>query len=231
MKILAFGAHPDDIEFGCAGILIEEIKKGNEIHLFCGSKGEAGSAGTPELREKETQKAAAIIGAPFEWIDFGGDCHIENTRENAFKIAKIIRQHKPDIVLAPPLFENQHPDHQHLGRMVRDACRFARYGGLHTLKEFEPHRVDSLYYYSISILPPDSYPDIIYDISDAKDQWIECIEAHATQIQNKRYLDMHLSKSKYLGVIAGIEYGMGLWHEDPIIVNNLQNIKKTGRNM
>ena len=73
MKFLAVGAHPDDIEFGCAAALIKEVKRGNEVRLIVLSRGEAGSAGTPEIREAEARDAARKIGASIEFWDFRGD--------------------------------------------------------------------------------------------------------------------------------------------------------------
>src|ERR1700752_4169687 len=110
-KILAIGAHPDDVEFGVGGLLIKEIGLGAKVKIVVCSLGEAGSNGTPEGRRKEGQSAAKYIGAEFEHVPMGGDCHIEDSPKNRMEIAEIIREWKPDIVLAPSLTENQHPDH------------------------------------------------------------------------------------------------------------------------
>ena len=137
MNILAVGPHPDDIEFGCAPVLINEVKRGNRVRVLILSRGEAGSHGTPEVREKEARTAARLMGAEISFFDFGGDCHLEYRRENAISIAAEIRREKPSVVLAPHPAENQHPDHVAVGQMVRDACRLARYGGL---SDFSPYR-------------------------------------------------------------------------------------------
>src|SRR5690348_5377567 len=129
MKILAVGAHPDDVEFGCAPLLIQEVKNGHQVRILVLSKGEAGSSGTPEERARESCEAARIIGAELEFLDFGGDCHLRHTPENSVEMARQIRTFQPDIVLAPTLEENQHPDHSVAGRIVRDAARLARFGG------------------------------------------------------------------------------------------------------
>src|ERR1035438_3453867 len=78
-KLLAIGAHPDDVEFGCAAILINEIRRGGVVKIWVLSKGEAGSNGTPEIREAESRRAGELIGAEVEFADFGGDCHIDYT--------------------------------------------------------------------------------------------------------------------------------------------------------
>src|ERR1051326_5371064 len=150
MKILAVGAHPDDVEFGCAPVLIQEVQKGHEARILVTSKGEAGSAGTPEERAQESRDAARIIGAAIQFLELGGDCHIQYTPANSMLLALEIRRFKPDVVLAPHLDENQHPDHSAVGKIVRDAARLARYAGLQDLEELPPHPITSLYYYTIT---------------------------------------------------------------------------------
>ncbi len=83
MRILAVGAHPDDVEFGCAPILIQESRAGHEVRILVTSKGEAATAGTPEERAEESRQAAAVIGAEIEFLDLGGDCNITAAPENA----------------------------------------------------------------------------------------------------------------------------------------------------
>jgi len=118
MKILAVGAHPDDVEFGCAPILIQEVRSGHEARILVTSKGEAASAGTPEERAQEARDAARVIGAAIQFLELGGDCHLEHNPANAMTLAREIRRFKPDVVLAPHLGENQHPDHSAVGKIV-----------------------------------------------------------------------------------------------------------------
>ena len=150
MKILALGAHPDDIEFGCAPVLIQEARAGHEVRILVTSKGEAASAGTPEERADEAREAAKIIGASIDFLDLGGDCNQAYTPANAALIAREIRTFRPDIILAPHPGENQHPDHAVLGKLTRDAARLARYGGLAQLLGLPSHQIKSLYYYVIT---------------------------------------------------------------------------------
>ena len=116
MNILAVGPHPDDIEFGCAPILIQEIEAGHRAQLLVCSRGEAASSGTPTERTQEAQEAAKTIGAPLEFLDLGGDCRIEYTTSTRLQMTAQIRKFQPDILLAPLSEENQHPDHFAVGR-------------------------------------------------------------------------------------------------------------------
>src|SRR4051812_29212490 len=97
-RILAIGAHPDDLEFACGGILLAEAARGSEIFLCVCSRGESGTNGTPEERQAEARAAADLLGAKVEFLDLGGDAHIESTRPNAFAIARQLRLVRPDLL-------------------------------------------------------------------------------------------------------------------------------------
>src|ERR1700733_15083385 len=137
--LLAFGAHPDDIEFGCGGVIAKETRAGRAGHLVVCSRGEAASYGKPAQRIAEAKRAAKLLGASVEFIELDGDAHLEVRASHAIKLAGIIRRLRPGVVLAPGLVENQHPDHSRLGRLVRDACRLARYGGVRELHRTPAH--------------------------------------------------------------------------------------------
>jgi bacillithiol biosynthesis deacetylase BshB1 len=229
MKILAIGAHPDDIEFGCAPLLIKEIEKGNQVKIIALSLGEAGSAGTPEGRKQESIDAAKIIGADIEFLEIGGDCHIEYKPENSIALAKKIREYKPNIILAPDTNENQHPDHAAAGKIMRDASRLARYGGLSELKELPVHKIDSLYYYVITQFFGSS-PNIIIDVTSVQPKWEQAMHAHKSQMQSKKYLEMIMSWSKALGSAIGTEYAVGIKSNEPVELNNLSDIILSSRN-
>jgi len=225
--ILAIGAHPDDIEFGCGGILLKEQKKGNEIHLLVLSRGEAGSRGKPEEREQEAHAAAKLMGAEITFLEMGGDCHIEENTKNRFQIAAKIREIQPDIVLTLTLQENQHPDHARVGKMTRNACRFARYGGLKELKNIAPHSVSQLYYYAVS--HEFTKPDIVIDISSVHEKWNAVMKCHHSQVTNENYLELQNARAKLLGVHIGVQYAMGLYVNDPIQVENMSDIELSTR--
>src|SRR5580658_1713276 len=137
--LLAFGAHPDDIEFGCGGIIARETIAGRKAHFVICSRGESATHGTPEERTAEARKAATLLGATVEFIELDGDGSLEVKASHAMKLAAIIRRVRPGVVFAPSLVENQHPDHPRLGRLVCDAARLARYGGVAKLRENAAH--------------------------------------------------------------------------------------------
>lgn len=228
MNILAIGPHPDDIEFGCAPILIKEVRSGNQVRMLVLSRGEAGTAGTPEGREEESRSAARLMGASVEFLEFGGDCHLEYTPQNAFRIAAEIRKFKPEIVLAPHPNENQHPDHSVASKLVRDACRLARYGGLEELKSTPVHRVANLFFYNIT--QHMQKPDIVIDISDLLTEWQAVMNCHASQVKSKGYIELQKAGARLLGLTVGVEFALGLFANDPVRLENISDVKLSSRN-
>lgn len=228
MKILAVGPHPDDVEFGCAPILIQEIQKGHEARIIVVTKGEASSSGTPPERVAEAEAAAGIIGASLEFLEMGGDCHVESTAQNRFNLAAAIRRFQPNIVLAPHLDPNQHPDHAVVGAMVRDATRLARYGGLDELKGLPAHSIDHLYYYSIT-QTFGKKPDIVVDVSAVHVQWAAAMACHKTQMRTRAYLELVESRAKALGAAIGVDYAVALWVNDPICVGSISELGRSSR--
>jgi LmbE family N-acetylglucosaminyl deacetylase len=228
VNILVFGPHPDDIEFGCAPVLIKEVEKGSRVKMLVLSRGEAGTSGTPEGREQEARAAAKLIGAEIDFLDFGGDCHIEYRPETAIRLANEIRRERPDIVLAPSPFENQHPDHAAVGRLVRDACRFARYGGLTELQSLPVHKIGSLLFYNITA-HLGRVPDIIIDVSDVAAKWEAAMRCHSSQIASKSYLNLQITAARALGLVIGADLAIGLFTNDPIRVNDLSVVAQSAR--
>ncbi len=228
-NILAIGAHPDDIEFGCAPVLIKEIKHGNRVKLLVLSRGEAGTGGTPERREQESRAAARLMNAEIEFVDFGGDCRIEYTLENRLRIAAEIRKSKPSIVIAPDVAENQHPDHSVVGKLTRDACRLARYGGIDALKPAAVHKIDNLYFYTIT-QHIGRLPDVVIDISDVAAEWEAVMNCHGSQTAEKKYVELQKSSARLLGLTIGVEYAAGLFTNDPIRLKHLSDLALSSRN-
>jgi len=207
---------------------MREGKTGDGVKMLVLSRGEAGAAGTPEGRERESRRAAQLIGAEIDFLDFGGDCHIESSPQNVIRIAREIRSTMPSIVLAPHFQENQHPDHAAAGRLVRDACRLARYGGLEELKPLEPHRVANLLFYNVT--QHLEKPDIAIDISDLVGEWEGVMRCHESQVSTKGYVDLQKAGARLLGLTIGVEYAIGLDANDPLRLERISDLRLSSRN-
>ena len=230
--LLAFGAHPDDIEFGCGGIIAREAAEGRKITFVVCSRGEAGTNGTPAERTTEAEQAAARLGAALEFVELDGDSHLEVRAAHALKLAGLIRQFAPGVVLAPTLVENQHPDHWRLGRLVRDASRLARFGGLTELLDWHPHAIDQLLYYAVT---PEAEPagmlPILIDISAPAimSAWTAAMESHATQLRTRNYVELQLARARVWGLRAGVEHAQPLFPNDPFVFDSLGAFTRAAR--
>ncbi|HZZ19127.1 MAG TPA: PIG-L family deacetylase [Opitutaceae bacterium] len=230
--LLAFGAHPDDIEFGCGGIIARETRAGRKAHFVVCSRGESASRGTPAVRTREARKAAALLGASIEFVTLDGDAQLEVKPAHSIMLAAIIRKVRPGLVLAPSLVENQHPDHHRLGRIVRDASRLARYGGVMKLRPAPAHAIGPLLYYAVTDeAEPAGMLPIVVDISSPLDvgTWTASMAAHASQLRSRNYVELQLSRARVLGLRSGVEYAQALFPNDPLVFDSLAPLTRASR--
>jgi LmbE family N-acetylglucosaminyl deacetylase len=222
--LVAFGAHPDDLEFGCGGILARETNNGRPVHLVVCSRGEAGTNGTPAERTKEAEKAAKLLGATLEFVELDGDAHLEIRSTHALKLAAVLRRVRPTLVLSPTTEQNQHPDHWRLGTMVRDATRLARFGGVAELGKLTPHAIGGLFFYALGPgSEPSSPPPVLIDISAPAiiSAWAAAMEAHASQMKTRNYVELQLARARVHGLNAGVAHAQPLWPNDPLVFGSL----------
>ncbi len=230
--LLAFAAHPDDIEFGCGGVVAAETRAGRAVHMVVCSRGESGTHGTPEERTAEAENAASILGATLAFLELDGDAHLETRVAHTIKLASIIRRTRPGIVLAPSLVENQHPDHAGLGQIARDATRLARYGGLKELRDQKPHTIGQLFFYAVTLeAEPTNITPVLIDISDPQiiAAWTAAMEAHASQLRGRPYVELQLTRARLHGLRAGVGHAIPLFPNDPLVLSALEPIARGAR--
>ncbi len=230
--LLVFGAHPDDIEFGCGGVIARETRAGRKAHFVVCSRGEAGTHGTPKQRTAEAKAAATLLGATIEFLELDGDAHLEVRAAHAIKLAAIIRRLRPGTVLAPSVVENQHPDHARLGKLVRDAARLARYGGLKELRGKKSHAIEQLFFYAVTpeAEPRDLTPMLI-DISSPEiiSAWTAAMAAHVSQVSARNYIELQLTRARLLGARAGIHFASALFPNEPLVFTSLTQAGRGAR--
>ncbi|MDG2167263.1 MAG: PIG-L family deacetylase [Opitutales bacterium] len=225
-RIVAIGAHPDDIEFGCGAFLLDAVDKGALVTLVALSKGEAGTQGDGSTREVEAQYAATLLGATLHFVDAGGDTGIRANLDTTLTLAKEIRRLKPDILLAPTGHLNQHPDHREANVLVRDAHRLARYGKTPGLEDQAPHTAQLLLFYEISSggNEGDGLNSILVDVSSHVDRWKELMQCHASQVKNMDYIDLQLSRARVYGIQVGVHSAQRLFSESPLLAGSSEDL-------
>ena len=211
LDILAFGPHPDDVEFGCGGFVAKAAKKGKRVGIIDLSLGEMATNGTVEERKKEAETAAAILGAVHrENLSLPDTIHY-NPKEAQEKIVRSIRTYRPNTILIPYGYD-RHPVHETGSRMVREAVFTS---GLVKYKtgELLPHRPKHFYYY---FLWCSIEPSFVLDISDVYETKIKALRAHESQFSKRegtvQTIDTMLNSNDMFG-IESRRYGYAIQTE------------------
>ena len=193
LDILAFGAHPDDVELHIGGTLAKMAATGYEVGVVDLTRGELGTRGTPVIRSREAKKAAGILGLKVRENLGLPDGGVLVTPESRLKVIRALRKHRPMMVLAPH-WEEAHPDHANAGRLVAEA---AHHAGLAKIKTGQDHfRPKAILYY---MLPPYERPTFIVDVSAHIEQREQAIRAHQSQLFDpQRAPDTYLSQPDFL---------------------------------
>lgn len=236
LDILAFGAHPDDVELGCSGTILHHNKLGLKTGIIDLTRGELGTRGSADLRLKEAQNAAGILGVQVRENLFFADGFFNSDQYHLLQVIKKIRHYKPAIVLCNAMAD-RHPDHGRAGKLISDACFYSGLIKIETDLDGSPQehwRPDAVYHYV-----QDRYikPDIAIDITDYMDKKTEAILAFSSQFYNpdsnepetpisgKNFLDIVKSRAADFGRPIGAKYAEGYTVERYIGVNNLLEIK------
>jgi bacillithiol biosynthesis deacetylase BshB1 len=213
LDILAFGAHPDDVELACAGTLLKEVNAGKKIGIIDLTGGELGTRGSKEIRAEESEKSARYMGISIRKNLDLGDGFFEINQINILKIVKQIRIHQPQLVLtnAP---NDRHPDHGRGCELVERACFLSGLIKIETSHNGElqkPWRPNKVLNYI-----QDNYiePDIVIDVSDYIDEKIETIMCYSSQFYDKdsKEPETPISSEQFLEHVKGraVQFGRGI---------------------
>ena len=222
LDLLAFGAHPDDIELSCAGTLLVEKKNGKKVGIIDLTRGELGTRGTAETREEEAAESAKILGVVVRENLEMADAFFQNNEDNQRKIISVLRKYQPDIVLcnAP---DDRHPDHGRGAGLVADAAFLS---GLRKIETFygeskqEVWKPKYIFNYVQDLYLP---PSFVIDISDVIDEKLASIKAFKTQfympgkkdqepqtyISSPEFLESVINRSRMFGKMIGVKHAEG----------------------
>lgn len=236
LDILAFGAHPDDVELGCSGTIAKEVSLGKKVGIVDLTRGELGTRGSVEIRNSESAKASEILGVVVrENLDMR-DGFFVNDEAHQMKVIEMIRKYQPEIVLCNAITD-RHIDHGKGSKLVSDACFLS---GLRQIKTEldgeaqEAWRPKVVYHY---IQWQNIEPNFVVDISEFMDKKMDSVLAYGSQfydpnskepvspITSKNFLDSVKYRAQDLGRLVGVEYAEGFTTERYLAVNSLGDLK------
>ena len=224
---LFIGAHADDIELTCGGTVVNIVRSGRTAGIVELTHGEMGTRGTADIRRRESQEAAKILGASFrEQLDFG-DGGLRTGREEELQLIEVIRKFRPEIVFAPwP--DERHPDHARAGQLVTDASFYAGLRKITT--KHEAHRPQAVVYFVQYHIPAISF---VVDVTDSWKTRMEAVGAYKSQffdpksaeprtkIAEQRFLEMIEARGVHFGSFIGAHYGEPFVTKLPPRVNDI----------
>ncbi len=235
LDILAFGAHPDDVELGCSGTIAKEISLGKKVGIIDLTRGELGTRGSVAIRNEEARKAGEILGIEVrENLDMR-DGFFVNDEKHQLAIIKMIRKYRPEIVICNAI-EDRHIDHGKGSKLVSDSCFLSGLRKIETTVEGtsqEPWRPKTVYHY---LQWKNIEPDFVVDISAFIKVKTASILAYSSQfydpnsnepetpIATKNFLESIHYRTQDFGRLVGVEYAEGFTVERYLAVNSLSDL-------
>ena len=235
LDILAFGAHPDDVELGCGATIAKEISLGKKVGIVDLTRGELGTRGSANLRDLEAKSAGDILGISVrENLRFADGFFINDNRHQ-LEIIKMIRKYQPEIVLCNAI-DDRHIDHPKGSSLVSDACFLSGLVKINTSVEGENQekwRPKKVYHY---IQWKNIEPDFVVDVTGFVEKKTDAVLAYSSQfydqnskepetpITSKNFIDSINYRARDLGRLINVEYAEGFTTERYVAVENLDKL-------
>ncbi|MCO6494120.1 MAG: bacillithiol biosynthesis deacetylase BshB1 [Bacteroidetes bacterium] len=233
IHLLAFAAHPDDVELSAGGTLLKHKSLGYTTGIIDLTRGELGTRGTSETRKQESEDSSKILGIDIRENLGMDDGFFEETKENLLKIIYAIRKYQPEIVLANAL-SDRHPDHGNGAHIVARACFLSGLSKIITTHQGESQQVwrpKHIFHY---IQDHFMKPDFVIDVTAWHEQKMKAISAFKTQFYNpeskepstpisgKEFWDLLYGKAQLMGRYIGCTYGEGFIAASPFEIEELK---------
>ena len=230
LDILAFGAHPDDVELGCGATIAKHVAIGKKVGVVDLTRGELGTRGSAEIRDLEAEKSADILGVELRKNMNFKDGFFTNDEAHQLELIKVIRKYQPDIVLCNAICD-RHPDHSKASELTSASCFLA---GLRKIETGQHAWRPKLVYHYIQFKNID--PDFVIDVSDFMEQKILAVKAFSSQFYNPKSQEPHtiissqgfLDSIRYraadLGRLSGVDYAEGFTVEKLPVLNLLDDL-------
>ncbi len=226
LDVLAVFSHPDDAELSVSGTLLKLKSLNYRTGVLDMTRGEMGTRGTPEMREKEAIEAARILNLDLRLNLGQPDGHIWPTEDARTALVRVIRSHRPKLLVTFH-WDDPHPDHANTCRLVREAARLATMSRYDPEGKQEPVKMPAIMH---SLFSRRVVPSFIVDVSDFVDAKMAAIRAHASQfydpeskepttrISDPSFLDQIENRMRYFGSLIGVAAG------EPFYVREALNV-------
>lgn len=229
LDVLAIAAHRDDVEQTCGGTLLKMAERGQRTGILDLTQGEMGTRGTAQDRAREAAESARILKAGFRQALDIPDGRVENTWENRLKIARVVREQRPRVVILP-YWQGRHPDHYNCSTLGYEACFLAGLSKLTLQNEAMKHSVSGEQKLNLDPLPPhrpfkiiyaslyyDIRPTFVVDITEQFEARLESIYAYKSQFTDQRagrgdfpahaeIRERVTTMAGFYGMLAGVKY-------------------------
>ncbi len=227
VDVLAFGAHPDDVELGCGGTLAKLARQGFRVGIVDLTEGEMASRGTVEERYEESEAARKILGAVVRRNLQIPDAGISLTEEHRNRVIQVVREYQPALVFLP-YFDDRHPDHKHASQLITEACFYSGLGKI--LPELPPHRPNRLVYYPMTY---EFTPSFVVDITEEFDLKRQALEAYRSQFFNPQwpgkqtfvssrwFMEAVEFKARHYGWLAGVKYAEPFYIRESLALTDI----------
>jgi N-acetylglucosamine malate deacetylase 1 len=235
LDILAFAAHPDDIELAASGTLLAHIAMGKKVGIIDLTRGELGTRGSAELRDQEAAASSDILGLHVRENLRMRDGFFIKDETHLLRVIEMIRKYQPEIVLANSEFD-RHIDHGRAADLVHDACFLSGLMKIETShhgKDQEAWRPKAVYHY---IQDYYTRPDVVFDITPFYEQKQKSISAFSSQffnvnsdepetpISSKDFWDFLEARARQFGRLINTTYAEGFTVKRPIGVKDLTEL-------
>lgn len=239
LDVLAFGAHPDDVELGCGGTIHKLVKKGYKVGIADLTRGELGTRGTEAIRAQEAKDAAEILGVIVRDNCGISDGHIEINRENKIRVIEMIRKYQPELMLIP-YFSDRHPDHVNASKLIKECVYYAgteKWPVNIPTTQLPAHRPKNFLYY---MLAEPFEPNVIVDVTDEVDVRVKAFQAFKSQfyvpghesneketwISKPEFAESLLARLGFYGFQINTRYAEAFYSEKPIRIDDLMMLGK-----
>ncbi len=231
--VIAFGAHPDDLEVAIGGTIVKLVRKGLSVLFVDLSDGEPSRHGARGERHTQAMKAAEILGVERVTLTFR-DRRIVDVIEPRLQVARLIRGHRPRIVFATA-GAGVHPDHKAITDIVIHGVFYARLpkwdevADGEQLKGIEPHEIDRLFFGHCRMEPAWDRFDFAVDVSDVYDVKMRAIRVFESVFSGDQatLLDKYNAEDRYVGSLVGVHYAEAFRARSPLLVVDPEVFLKT----